>query len=90
MQRSSAEGFLPLDMDASIIGLVTQRKPEGLSVLLKFLLQTPFSNIAVCAQGKKLKLASLTTSCGSHQPGLAVLVLSALFHVLFTLPFVLA
>lgn len=41
MQRSSAEGFPPLDVAAGVAGLVAGRKPESITDLLNFLLQTP-------------------------------------------------
>lgn len=90
MQRSSAKRFPPLDVAASVAGLVARRKPESITDLLQFLFANSSSNAAAWAPGKKLKRASLATSRPSHQPGRAVLVLSSLFYMLVTVPLVLA
>lgn len=56
MQRSSAEGFQPLDVAASVAGLVAGGKPENITDLLNFLLQTPLAVLQLRLRAKSWNL----------------------------------
>lgn len=45
IRGSSAEGFPPLEVAATVAGLVAGRKPENITDLLNFLLQTPLPKL---------------------------------------------
>lgn len=78
MQGSSAEGFPPLEEAASVAGLVAGRKPEIITDLLNFLLQTPLPMLQLGLRAKSWNVPPC--------PPLVPLTSQAL-HCLSSLPF---
>lgn len=78
MQRSSAEGFPPLEEAASVAGLVAGRKPAIITDLFNFLLQTPLPMLQLGLRAKSWNVPPC--------PPLLPLTSQAL-HYLSSLPF---